>query len=205
MIRTLGKSLWIFSSLSAGVCTFSRVPPDSWAHKKKALLMSDSELSRQGFRLCILTFAGECCALRMVFDWGHCSSELSSEHTHGKHGREGNRLKTAYPFGLVFCSVYSLTLDLHLVFGPLNIVTEPMISCQYWLCPYKLQSASLAGWVFGVACVGFTLVFWFTPVCSTLWCLVCFTSHYIIIIIVIIEVHSVLSVWKYPPNVRATT
>lgn len=53
-----------------------------------------SELSRQGFRLCILTFAGECCALEVVFDWGYCSSELSSEHTHGKHGREGNCLKT---------------------------------------------------------------------------------------------------------------
>lgn len=63
-------------------------------HTKKTLLMSDSELRRQGLRLYILTFAGECCALKVVFDRGYCSSELSSEHTHGKHGREGNRLKT---------------------------------------------------------------------------------------------------------------
>lgn len=64
------------------------------------LFTSDSELSKQGFRLCILTLAGECCALKVVFDWGYCSSELSSEHPFEKHGREGNRLKnSAYPFG----------------------------------------------------------------------------------------------------------
>lgn len=44
--------------------------------------------------MCILTLAGECCALKAVFERGYCSIELSSGDCRVKHGREGNRLKT---------------------------------------------------------------------------------------------------------------
>lgn len=74
--------------------------------------------------MCILTLAGGCCALEVVFERGYCGTKFGSEDTPVKHGREENRLKTAYPFHLVFSYIYSLTLDLCRVGGLDHLVSR---------------------------------------------------------------------------------
>lgn len=75
--------------------------------------------------LCVLTLAGERCALEV----GSCSIELGWEDARVKQGREGNRLKTLL-IPVAFLLWLQLDPDLHVGFGRLNAVTELITSCQ---------------------------------------------------------------------------